>query len=725
MRKLRGRVLTALAFALLAMPGAAHAASVTVTTTKDGDDGSCTPSVCTLRDAVKYSAADTIVLPASSDHYHVVASEIPIERPLTIQGAGVAKSVIDATAPGQHRAFHLFGFPGADTTTVAFRRVTITGAHTSDIPGGAGIDVAEAGPNLRLVRSVVSGNQVDISLLGSTSYLGGGGIHNESTSNTTLVGTRVTGNTVTFGFSGGSCCSGGGGIYIEDGELDVSAGSHVDGNSVTVNGPATAADAGGGQGGGGIYQQSAAGLTIANSSVSGNTATVTEARCCHGGGGIFVNTGTGTRTLTLTRAHVDRNKTTITTTDTDSDDSHYGGGGIFTGDGVKMVGGSLNGNVAKVTGGACCHGGGAIDAYLGGATLSFTRVDMSRNRTNVDSGGCCSGGGAIQFNGGNASLLVRGSLLSFNRATIGSGPTLSGGGAIYEDGGEVARYTNTTISGNRTNAAGSQQGGGGLYALINQPAAEQLANVTLAGNAAPKGAGGGILSASSEVQARNSIVGLNVASTGRNCAGFTASGGSPPKFTSGGFNLENGKTCHFTATGDRTPSGSIGVAPLLDNGGPTATRGILTSSPAFNGGNPAGCRDFAGALLTTDQRGFARPFGPRCDIGAFELHPPHLRALKVKPSKFTVPPGTTVSYLDDQPSNTTVTVLRCKRQAGKRVCKQKVGEFVRYDSIGANKFHLAKVSGHKLAPGRYLLRLRPRLYGLAGKRVAAPFRVVG
>jgi hypothetical protein len=68
----------------------------------------------------------------------------------------------------------------------------------------------------------------------------------------------------------------------------------------------------------------------------------------------------------------------------------------------------------------------------------------------------------------------------------------------------------------------------------------------------------------------------------------------------------------------------LGVDPLLgplqNNGGPTLTHALLGGSPAIAAGNPGGCRDQNGNLLTTDQRGFARPAAgsPFCDIGAYE-----------------------------------------------------------------------------------------------------------
>ena len=47
------------------------------------------------------------------------------------------------------------------------------------------------------------------------------------------------------------------------------------------------------------------------------------------------------------------------------------------------------------------------------------------------------------------------------------------------------------------------------------------------------------------------------------------------------------------------------LGPLRNNGGPTQTHALLAGSPAIDGGNPSGCRDNAGMLLPTDQRGFA------------------------------------------------------------------------------------------------------------------------
>ena len=50
---------------------------------------------------------------------------------------------------------------------------------------------------------------------------------------------------------------------------------------------------------------------------------------------------------------------------------------------------------------------------------------------------------------------------------------------------------------------------------------------------------------------------------------------------------------------------------------------LLDGSPAIDAGNPAGCPDFDGVLLTDDQRGQQRPVpvGSRCDMGGLRTRP--------------------------------------------------------------------------------------------------------
>ena len=102
--------------------------------------------------------------------------------------------------------------------------------------------------------------------------------------------------------------------------------------------------------------------------------------------------------------------------------------------------------------------------------------------------------------------------------------------------------------------------------------------------------------------------------------------------------------------------------------------------------------------------------------------------------------GATVSYQDTTAVTTLFTVFkrekgvrhahRCmkpKRGRSGRRCTRWVvqGRFTHTDQVGLNSFHFTgRVSGHKLRPGRYRLRGRPRFLGPSAAAVEVPFRIV-
>ena len=95
-------------------------------------------------------------------------------------------------------------------------------------------------------------------------------------------------------------------------------------------------------------------------------------------------------------------------------------------------------------------------------------------------------------------------------------------------------------------------------------------------------------------------------------------------FLSLGYNLDSNGSCHLTGTGDK-PNQNARLGPLQNNGGPTQTQVLLPGSDAIDAGDPEGCKDDDGNLLTTDQRGFVRAVNggsgsARCDIGAYEFN---------------------------------------------------------------------------------------------------------
>jgi hypothetical protein len=199
-----------------------------------------------------------------------------------------------------------------------------------------------------------------------------------------------------------------------------------------------------------------------------------------------------------------------------------------------------------------------------------------------------------------------------------------GGGGIRNDG-SLTLY-NSTISGNRTG-----RGGGGILNLGNA----YINNATIVDNRsnddnlitkAPQRAGG-VSVADGNVFMRNTLIARNVDNRP----------GSPDlapdcnnTITSYRHNLiGNANQCTVDDPSSAgTPFDQVGSAAtpidpdidvLAENGGDTPTHRLLTGSPAINAGSTVlDDADFVYACRERDQRGYVRPGGGRCDIGAYE-----------------------------------------------------------------------------------------------------------
>jgi CSLREA domain-containing protein len=203
--------------------------------------------------------------------------------------------------------------------------------------------------------------------------------------------------------------------------------------------------------------------------------------------------------------------------------------------------------------------------------------------------------------------------LTLVRTTVASNDALGDGEGNLGQGGGVglapgvpATMVNTTLSGNRTNGQG-----GGLYTQRSSV----LQNVSIVGNEAPPRVAG-ILQGGGLLQAFPAGSGLRTTATNvlvaRNVNG--GCGGTAGEFF---IDSDNGlideplpnTTCN--AVGDDNlivPDAFVGA--LEFNGALTRTHALLGDSPAVDAG---------AACAPDDQRGVPRPFGPACDIGAFEL----------------------------------------------------------------------------------------------------------
>jgi YVTN family beta-propeller protein len=379
----------------------------------------------------------------------------------------------------------------------------------------------------------------------------------------------ISGGTVTISgvtIENGNAGSGyGGGIY-NFGTVTLTN-STLSGNSAN----------GGGGSGGGIYNYGT--VTLTNSTLSGNSANF--------GGGIWNDHTRGV--MMVGNSSISGNSATSGAgvynggTLTLSNSTFSGNSSTASGGGIYSDGGTVNVASCSFSGNSALNGGGL---YIGNGTLTVTSSTISGNSVSGNVGG------AGIYNQGTATLTN--STLSGNSAR----PNGDGGG-IYNQG--TATLTNSTLSGN---SAGFSGGG-----ISNQGTAS-LTNDTLSGNSASYG-GGGIINYGT-LTAKSSIVANG--SSGGNCY-FSAG-----TLTSQGHNLTDDGTCstYFNQTGDlnSTPAG-LGI--LQNNGGPTQTIALFSSSPAVDAIPAGSCTDVSGNSVTTDQRGVARPQGAACDIGAYEL----------------------------------------------------------------------------------------------------------
>jgi hypothetical protein len=261
---------------------------------------------------------------------------------------------------------------------------------------------------------------------------------------------------------------------------------------------------------------------------------------------------------------------------------------------VTIPNASAHVNLSNVTirGGHSERGGGIFNA----GTLAVNNSTVSGNTALISCNNFCLAWGGGIFSEGT--LIINNSTVSGNSVLCtghGCHVTLGGGIAINTSG--TSTINSSTISGNNTNGRG---GGIGVYIS----GAMTINSSTISGNAAANV--GGVSVDSATIQ--NSIVSNN---TGGNCGGT---------IRSNGYNMSSDGTCSFHSSGDLNNTDPM-LGPLQNNGGPTLTQALLDGSPAIDGGNPSGCTDGNGHLLTTDQRGYPRPDHEDtggCDMGAYE-----------------------------------------------------------------------------------------------------------
>ncbi len=249
-----------------------------------------------------------------------------------------------------------------------------------------------------------------------------------------------------------------------------------------------------------------------------------------------------------------------------------GGGGIFSQHTLFVDGATISQNSATT-------GGGISNITDGPTQNGFATIT---NVTLDDNSAVLSGGGIASFGTMTNSLTITQSTISNNSAGFF-------GGGVYYSGGVDSDIANSTISGNNANnsASGVYVASGGLR-LTNATVAFGTGNI-------------GVVRAGGTLTLRNSIVALN---GGDECSGTITTLGSP--------NLATDATC-----GASIVNGNPLLQLLQNNGGGTATHLPLSTSPAVDAGNDFVCLSPIVGLL--DQRGYRRPAGAHCDLGAVEF----------------------------------------------------------------------------------------------------------
>jgi hypothetical protein len=342
------------------------------------------------------------------------------------------------------------------------------------------------------------------------------------------------------------------------------------------------------EGSGGGLELAAGTYRLIDSVVSQNTAGGGGLEATGFGGGIEYSPSGEAQSfaLTLTRSRVSSNRA--------------GGGGVEAGGfggGIDASSGFKNGSIA----------------------IALAESAISDNVAGGEGVEAFGDGGGIELSSGgekNAlSLTIDRSAISGNTAGgEGVKATGSGGGVSFASGGtgvtQAFSLTDSTISANRAggNGVAANGSGGGIdFGVAQGTGTATLSHITVSGNSA--GGGGGTSSgAGLEMTSLgtggidNSIVAGN---SGGNCAA---------PIVSRGDNIDDGTSCGFNGTGDKS-SADAKLGPLGDHGGLTLTQMPLAGSPAIDAADSASCP-------SSDQRGVTRPQGGGCDIGAVEVPRP-------------------------------------------------------------------------------------------------------
>lgn len=562
----------------------------------------CVPAVLTLAFVLApTSDQQANAAPLAAGHTYVVTSTF--DAPDFDTGDGICAAANSHGCTLRAAIMQANFMPDVDTVTVPAGTFLLTrpgdedGAVLGDLDIEQPVTVLGAGAGATIVdgNGAVTGDRIFQIL--------------ESAITTTLSGMTIrNGRTLTGSFS-----SGGGILWTGNGGTLILSNLSVEGNQSHY--------------GGGIeldYGLNGGSATLDNINVHANVATTAA-----GGGIVAVLNGNSVVDFMLRNSQVFSN-------------AAFQGGGIYLQSSIPQYA-IYTATIANtaIYSNTAGHGAG-IDIGSGDITHTVTVRDSHLHHNYA-----AALGGAIE---NNASLSLLRTTVDFNNGGLY-------GGGLYNDEGQIT-VTQSTVSNN------TAQFGGGIYEddFIYNRTQIVLNNSTVSHNAASH-QGGGYYQTGGTAFAYNTTIAANqivvppsqfypamgagimltnsfahvpVFALGNTLLGdnSTRVGAALPvnddcfgRIAAGGYNLiETLTNCQFAfpSVGDITGQDPK-LGPLQLNGGSTATQALLPGSPAIDAARPTGCLDHYGTPISIDQRGFLRPLGAHCDIGAFEATPYNLR----------------------------------------------------------------------------------------------------
>lgn len=602
------------------------------------------------------SAGDTVII--CNGTYSVTTGEITVNTAdLTIRGESTAGTVIDGS--DAHRLFYVFDPP------TTFEGLTLTNGTDQGTKNGGGAIYTEGAVTI-----------VGVDLTSNTVADSGGAVYAEGA--VTVIDSRFDDNVANSSEDTSLLCVnsvGGNGGAIA-GETTVS----ITGSTLTDNRAETSSDlcdAINDTFGGAIHATGA--VTIVSSTFEGNRAD-DDGGAIRALGAISISDGTFTSNDAADAGGAIRTGAAVAVTDgTFVSNTASEGGAVNGGGAVTIRGGSYRSNAA--TGELVLRGGGALSAGGsvavsgaefssntsngdGGAIQADGAVSVTDgslffdNRANENHDALPLGehrGGAIKSGG---AVAIRDSTVRANRAKDEGIPDLAGISVATANGGGVwasgdVTVVDSTFEGNRADDDGAGVYGAASATVTNSTFEDNdaeddggalriedfltVTNATFTLNGA--GGKGGAIHANSEA-----LLSITVFSTSLTNVTFldNAAGGDfgsvywddkffvkdtifangacrsglqiwpfPPirEVVASGKNLVTGAS---GCPGTGTTLSSLKLQPLGDNGGPTETIALTDGSSAVDASGTS-------CFVPTDQRGSDRPFGRRCDVGAFEL----------------------------------------------------------------------------------------------------------